>query len=187
MKIRLLLPILRLFFAKVYSQYVLWQIGKQDNSAAEFALAPAGKDKYLANFGGEKNVYSIGYSSPEKNWAYALPGPLDGWAGGGYWAGFYPRHFPRIVFNAKQFDAKSTYKLIFDFVDVNKNNSPTLRVEVNGHRQEIQLPKGNGKALTEKESDGKSSSCFFRNQRRMVEKRIEHDSDGNRRRQLGGI
>lgn len=150
--------VLCFFSLSVFCQNTLWQIGKKDNSAAEFALAPNGKDKYLANFGGEKNVYSIGYSSPEEDWAYVLPGPLDAWAGGGYWAGFYPRHFPRIVFNAKHFDAKATYKLVLDFVDVNKSNSPRLRIEVNGHRQEIQLPKGNGKALTEKESDGKSTS-----------------------------
>lgn len=158
MKKTLLSIILCLFFLSSYCQHTLWQIGVKDNSAAEFALAPAGKDQYLANFGGEKNVYSVGYSTPKNNWAYVLPGPLDGWAGGGYWAGFYPRHFPRIVFNAKQLDTKSVYKLILDFVDVNQNNSPTLRVEINGHRQEIQLPKGNGKALTEKESNGKAST-----------------------------
>src|SRR5205809_566924 len=99
MKSRIFITLSCLFLFKGHSQNVLWQIGKQDNSAAEFALAPAGKDNYLANFGGEKSVYSIGYSSPQKDWAYALPGPLDGWAGGGYWSGFYARHFPRIVFN----------------------------------------------------------------------------------------
>ena len=77
---------------------VLFEIGRQDNSAAEFALYPDNYKSFLANFGGEKSFY-VGYSTPEKHWSYVLSGPLDGWAGGGYWAGFHPRHFPSIYFN----------------------------------------------------------------------------------------
>ena len=55
---------------------VLFEIGKQDNSAAEFALYPDNYNSFLANFGGEKSFY-VGYSSADKHWPYVLPGPLD--------------------------------------------------------------------------------------------------------------
>ena len=55
---------------------VLFEIGKQDNSAAEFALYPDNYNSFLANFGGEKSFY-VGYSSAGKHWPYVLPGPLD--------------------------------------------------------------------------------------------------------------
>lgn len=43
---------------------VLFEIGRQDNSAAEFALYPDNYKSFLANFGGEKSFY-VGYSTPE--------------------------------------------------------------------------------------------------------------------------
>ena len=45
---------------------VLFEIGRQDNSAAEFALYPDNYKSFLANFGGEKSFY-VGYSTPEKH------------------------------------------------------------------------------------------------------------------------
>lgn len=160
---KIALPLVICFFSlSSYCQRnVLWQIGKPDNSAAEFALAPAGKNNFLANFGGENAVFTIGYSKSEKHWPYVLPGPLDSWAGGGYWSGFYPRHFPRIVFNLKNPVAKGTSKLIIDFTDVNKEQPPVLRVEINGHRQELKIPAGNGKGLDGKYADGKKFTASF--------------------------
>src|SRR5579859_3644604 len=77
----------------------LWSIGKDDNSGHEFALSPGQYKNYVAAFGGENTVYYSGYSNPAKHWPYVLPGPIDDWAGGGYWSGSHPRHFPRIFFN----------------------------------------------------------------------------------------
>ena len=51
---------------------VLFEIGKQDNSAAEFALYPDNYNSFLANFGGEKSFY-VGYSSAGEHWPYVLP------------------------------------------------------------------------------------------------------------------
>lgn len=139
MKITGLLLVLSFFSLSTYSQHTIWQIGKEDNSAAEFALAPSGKGSFLADFGGENTVFSIGYSTPEKHWPYILPGPLDSWAGGGYWSGFYPRHFPRIVFNLKDPVATESPRLVIDFAEVNTKEPTVLRIEINGQRQELNL------------------------------------------------
>ncbi|RQO66302.1 hypothetical protein DBR43_29185 [Pedobacter sp. KBW06] len=144
-----LLLICALFCLSAYGQtHTVWQIGKQDNSAAEFALASDGKGGFLADFGGENTVFSIGYSTPQKHWPYLLPGPLDSWAGGGYWSGFYPRHFPRIVFNLKDPVAKGSCRLLIDFQEVNAKQPTVLRVEINGHRRELDLPAGKGTTVS---------------------------------------
>jgi hypothetical protein len=57
---------------------VLFEIGRQDDSASEFALYPDQYDSFLANFSGEKSYY-VGYSSPDQQWPYAFPGPVDSW------------------------------------------------------------------------------------------------------------
>lgn len=135
------------FFHATAQNKVLWQIGKADNSAAEFALAPDQYKNFVAGFGGENSVYYVGYSKPDKHWSYVLPGPLDSWAGGGYWSGYFPRHFFRIFFNIDFLPSKGMSRLKINFADVNNKNPPLLRVEINGHWKQIQLTAGNGKAL----------------------------------------
>lgn len=137
-----------------FSQSLLWSIGKRDQNGSEFALAPA-KDyrSFIQKFGGENLNYSIGYSQVQKHWSYVLPGPLDSWAGGGYWAGFHPRHFPRIFFNLDQ-RSGNKYKLVINFADANNKEGTILMVDINGHRQEIKLEPGSGKAI-----DGDYSSA----------------------------
>lgn len=117
---------------------VLFEIGKQDNSAAEFALYPDNYKSFLASFGGEKSFY-VGYSTANKHWPYVLPGPLDNWAGGGYWAGFHPRHFPSIYFNLDKTTGQGECLLSFFFVGAHKSNPIKVRVEINGHRFEEEL------------------------------------------------
>ena len=66
---------------------VLFEIGKEDHSYLEFALAPDKYTEFLSSFTGEKGVYKVGYSKPEKDWPYVLPGPNDSWAAR-YWNGY---------------------------------------------------------------------------------------------------
>jgi hypothetical protein len=90
-KIHSLFILLNLFFllqttnyctAQSSSEKTLWQIGKADNSDAEFALAPSGYDKFLEkDFGWEDKYYVIGNSDSKKNCPYILPGPQDDWGG----------------------------------------------------------------------------------------------------------
>lgn len=116
----------------------LFEIGQQDASAAEFALYPNQYKSYLARFGGEKYYY-VGYSTPTRHWSYVLPGPLDGFAGGGYWAGFHPRHFPTISFNVVEVSKAGDCNFTMNFVGINKSEATKIRIEVNGHRFEETL------------------------------------------------
>ncbi|HOH51582.1 MAG TPA: hypothetical protein PLI98_12665, partial [Candidatus Hydrogenedentes bacterium] len=56
---------------------VLWQIGRSDNSAAEFALAPGSYGTFVMD-----GLFCVGISHPETDWPYVHPGPGDNWAGG---------------------------------------------------------------------------------------------------------
>lgn len=139
---------------------VLFEIGKQDNSAAEFALYPDNYKSFLANFGGEKSFY-VGYSTPEKHWPYVLPGPLDSWAGGGYWAGFHPRHFPSIYFNLDKAAGKGECSLTFFFTGAHNSKPIKIRVEVNGHRFEEELNGENTVEFLENKVTGKAKEIHI--------------------------
>ena len=138
MKKLMLLGVLCVCVGSSLAADTVFQIGKKDQSSAEFAIYPNQYKKFLIDFGGVKN-YAVGYSQAEKNWSYAMPGPLDSWGGGGYWAGYHPRHFPIINFQLEKVPSKGTCSLVFDFTGIRKEQSPLIRVEVNGHRIEKQL------------------------------------------------
>lgn len=131
---------------------VLFEIGKRDHSAAEFALYPNGYQDFLANFGGDKSFY-VGYSCAEKHWPYVLPGPLDGWAGGGYWAGFYPRHFPRICFQLERTTWKGECCFTLFFTGAN-HRVGQIRIEINGHRIERELEGKDGENVVKGKESG---------------------------------
>lgn len=139
--------LLLLFFLDASAQLQsLWKIGNLDNSGNEFALAPHQYKDFVAGFGGENTVYFVGHSAP-KDWPYVMPGPLDSWGGGGYWSGFHPRHFPRIFFNLDHVGTIGKSRLLINFVDVNDKKPPLIRIEINGHRKEIQINAGKGSVL----------------------------------------
>lgn len=135
------------------SSKVLFEIGESDNSCLEFALSPDKYAEFLAPFTGKKCTYMVGYSTPEKDWPYVLPGPLDSWAGGGYWSGDYPRHFPSIYFNVKKLPSKGDCTFEIQFLGAkSSNDSINLQIEINGNRlnkkikgeNSDELLKGNG-------------------------------------------
>lgn len=114
----------------------LFSIGSKNGSAAEFALYPSHNDRFIAEFGGIA-CYHVGYSSADKHWPYALPGPLDGWGGGGFWSGFHPRHFPEIYFSLDKVSTKGECKLAINLCGANAHKVVTrMRIEINGHRFE---------------------------------------------------
>lgn len=114
----------------------LFTIGRQDHLSREFKLAPADYKSYLMHFSGEKGVYNVGYSTPSQHWPYVLPGPRDSWAGGGYWAGWHPRHFSSIYFNLDKTSPKDSSIFSIFFLGAKSGSENTLRVEINGHRIE---------------------------------------------------
>jgi predicted alpha-1,2-mannosidase len=125
---------------------VLWQIGKSDNSAKEFALAPSGYKKFLKNdFGWEDKFYLINFSNPKRDWPYAIPGPQDKWGGSGGLAGWRTA-VENILFGIDKLPKKGKYKLIIDLQDMSAKHPPLLEVTLNGTSWEFQLPKGSGRA-----------------------------------------
>lgn len=126
----------------------LWTIGERGDTSVKFALSSNyNYQNFVARFGGEHTNFYVGYSTPEKDWPYILPGPIDGWAGGGYWSGSYPRHLPRIFFNIKNPQRSGIYKLHLNFADVQNENPPLVRVTINGHVAQLQLKPGRGKGI----------------------------------------
>lgn len=55
-------------------------IGTQDQSDAEFALAPSGYENYSATFPNDVH-FTVGTSTAAHDWSYIQPGPGDAWAG----------------------------------------------------------------------------------------------------------
>lgn len=139
---------------------ILFEIGKKDGSAAEFALYPDRYKSFLAGFGGEKAFY-VGYSTADKYWPYVLPGPLDDWAGGGYWAGYHPRHFPSIYFNLEGKSASGENVLSFFFVGANQTSPIKIRVEINGHRFEESIKGEDTAELLQGKTSGKSKEIVL--------------------------
>ena len=67
-----------LYALNVDAGNIIWQIGKADNSASEFALGPSGYKKFLSkDFGYEDRYFLIGYSKADEDFPYVLPGPND--------------------------------------------------------------------------------------------------------------
>lgn len=60
----------------------VWEIGRKDGSAAEFALYDGAYSDLLGRFPGAAAAYDVGRSTPGEI-PYILPGPQDGWAGNG--------------------------------------------------------------------------------------------------------
>ncbi|KPK39826.1 MAG: hypothetical protein AMJ65_11105 [Phycisphaerae bacterium SG8_4] len=125
---------------------VIWTIGKSDNSAAEFALAPADYEKFLArDFGWEDRYFLVGHSRPKEDWPYIMPGPADSWGGTSGTAG-RRTHVLNILFGLEQAPASDDWKLIVDLLDTHPQRPPLLKVNVNGHASKFSLPPGGSDA-----------------------------------------
>ena len=90
-----------------------------------------------------------------------LPGPLDSWAGGGYWAGFHPRHFPSIYFNLDKAAGKGECSLTIFFTGAHNSKPIKIRVEVNGHRFEEELNGENTVEFLENKVTGKAKEIHI--------------------------
>lgn len=123
---------------------VVWQIGKKDASAKEFALSGGGYEKFLDHdFGWEDRFYLVGKSTAENDFPYVLPGPDDAWGGTSRTAGIRT-HVLNILFNMKSAPQQDGWKLIVDVLDSHKDQPPYFKVTVNGQSWRFKLPKGGG-------------------------------------------
>ncbi|MCF3107391.1 GH92 family glycosyl hydrolase [Niabella sp. CC-SYL272] len=125
---------------------VIWSIGKKDNSAAEFALAPGRYQDFLKeDFGWENRQYIIGRSDPKKDWPYVLPGPADAWGGTSPTAGIRTQVL-NLLFDLKTVDPEAAGALIVDILHTHVNLPPYLKITVNGRSWNFRLPKGTNEA-----------------------------------------
>ena len=120
---------------------VVWKIGESDDGSAEFALAPGDYAAFLErDFGWEDRFFLVGWSDPQIDWPYVLPGPVDSWAGSGGMAG-RRTHYLNILFGLKQASA-GEWSLVIDLVNTHPGQPPVLKVDVNGRARTLELPAG---------------------------------------------
>ncbi len=115
-------------------RHPLWSIGTDDNSGAEFALAPNQYGNYSAD-----GFFVIGQSDPRQHWPYVQPGPVDAWGGG-------KSHTFEIAFGLKSLPSPGDCRLLIDLVDTQKSVPPQLRIDINGRTSEHAMPPGAGDA-----------------------------------------
>jgi predicted alpha-1,2-mannosidase len=124
----------------------LWQIGKVDQNAAEFALAQNGYSQFLQRFGSPDRAFYVGLSEVTNDWPCVLPGPLDAWAGGNPDGSWDQMNTLPIGFQLADLPAAGQCTLVLDVGDAATNHPPRLRVTVNDAIHEIEIPAGGGEA-----------------------------------------
>lgn len=122
-------------------QKVIWEIGKADNSASGMALAPGNYTHFLDHdFGWEDRFYLVGFSKPETDWPYAMPGPADGWGGTGETSGIRSQVL-NILFGVSLLPANGDCNLTLNLLGYHGSLPPLVKVVVNGQSFKYQLPK----------------------------------------------
>ena len=133
---------------------VIWQIGSEDRSAAEFALAPDQYAMFLDNdFGWEDRYYLVGKSNPKEHFPYLLPGPADRWGGTSGTAGIRT-HVLNILFRMRTLPDDGKMRLVINILDTHHDRPPYFKVTLNGHSWKYKLPKGGGDVSLTGDYDG---------------------------------
>lgn len=118
---------------------VVWTIGAADGAATEFALAPDGFRRFLAeDFGYEDTYFLVGHSLPAVDFPYVLPGPTDTW-GGTWGTSGWRTHQVNVLFGLEQMPAQSGDVLVVELLDYAKNFLPLVKVSINGQDAKFQL------------------------------------------------
>ncbi|MDQ2863285.1 MAG: glycoside hydrolase family 92 protein, partial [Bacteroidota bacterium] len=123
-------------------QTTIWNIGKADHSASEFALAPNGFRNFVGHdFGYEDKYFLIGYSKEKRDFPYVIPGPADTWGGTWPTAGWRTNEV-NILFGIDKLPVEGEYKLVIKLSDYAKKFLPIIKVRINGQDKNIQLGAG---------------------------------------------
>ncbi|MBJ6367448.1 GH92 family glycosyl hydrolase [Snuella sedimenti] len=156
MEFKLLIAVVMSFTVGYAQNTTVWQIGKSDDSSAEFALANGEYSKFLEkDFGWEDRFYVVGYSEDKTDFPFVLPGAIDYWGGTSTLAGIRP-HEINILFGIKDKPKSGDWKLVVDVLDCNPETPPYLKVTVNGKSWKYRLDKGsNAEALKGKVANTK--------------------------------
>ncbi|MCG8305899.1 MAG: GH92 family glycosyl hydrolase [Cytophagales bacterium] len=128
------------FSACTTKSTIIWQIGENDNSGNEFALAPGNYQKYIANdFGWEDKFYLIGTSDPNEDWPYIIPGTSDSW-GGTWGTSGWRSSTLNILFGIDRLPKHGDWKLTVDILDCNSADLPLFKIRINGKSWKLRLP-----------------------------------------------
>ncbi len=125
-----------------FGQKIIWAVGDGDDRPAEFALAPAGYEQFLANdFGWEDRFFVPGYSEVANDFPYVLPGATDYWGGTSGLAGIRP-HELNLLFGLEGELGGEEWVLVVDIVDCSPEAPPQFKVTVNGTSWKHQFEPG---------------------------------------------
>lgn len=123
------------------AEKVVWEIGKNDNNASEFALGPDQYKKFLEkDFGYEDRDFLIGNSDIKKDFPYIIPGPNDTW-GGTWGTSGWRTHEVNILFSLASVPANQKWKLVVDLLD-NQQAGSLVKVTVNNKSKKFKLDAG---------------------------------------------
>jgi predicted alpha-1,2-mannosidase len=139
--ITIIISVIGLFFnACKIENRVIWQIGENNNSGSEFALAPDDYEQYIANdFGWEDKFFLIGTSDAKKDWPYIIPGTSDNW-GGTWGTSGWRSSTLNILFGVDKLRENGIWKLTVDILDCNSEDLPLLKISVNGQSWKYKIP-----------------------------------------------
>ncbi|MGV8877713.1 MAG: GH92 family glycosyl hydrolase [Sphingobacteriaceae bacterium] len=133
----------------VYGQdHTVWKIGNADRSTSGMALAPNSYQQFLErDFGWEDRFYLVGFSNPETDFPYVLPGPKDSWGGTGPTSGIRS-HVLNILFGLPHLPVNGKWNLVVDVLDNEAITPPLFKVTINGISKTFQLTGGAGLGIT---------------------------------------
>lgn len=118
---------------------IIWQVGKADNSVAEFALAPNGFKQFIGkDFGYEDKFFLIGYSKEKKDFPYVIPGPADTWGGTWPTAGWRTNEV-NILFGITALPKNAEFRLVLNVLSYAKKFLPVFKVSINEQDERIEL------------------------------------------------
>lgn len=123
---------------KVVGKDIIWQIGENDNSALEFALAPDQYKRFLEkDFGYEDRYFLVGKSELQRDFPYILPGPEDAWGGTWEYSG-WRTHEVNILFGLDNLPENKILQLIVDLVDSHPDGS-LIKITVNNKSEKFRI------------------------------------------------
>ncbi|MCY1722462.1 GH92 family glycosyl hydrolase [Prolixibacteraceae bacterium Z1-6] len=140
-KIFLFITIIGVVFSSCSTENkVIWQVGENDNSGAEFALSNNEYADFIENdFGWEDKFFLIGTSDEKTDWPYIIPGTNDTW-GGTWGTSGWRSSTLNVLFAIDKLPKKGDWKLTVDILDCNPEDLPLFKVTVNGKSWKYKIP-----------------------------------------------
>lgn len=115
-------------------RHSVWEIGRKDGSAAEFALWDGSYNDLLTRFPGAAVAWEVGRNT-SGDVPYILPGPQDGWAGNSCGSLL-------IRFGADRAAADAAMRLTIYLIESHALSPPQLAVSAGGFSTTVTAPRG---------------------------------------------